>query len=111
MRRREQLGIVPHGCVRHLRGRERFLPCRGCLTTEQPLQDRHEQGPILDAQDVGGVARVNGQIGPSGCLAEALPLAVVANGQHQPVVGSGEGLIRHDLEMRQLPWRAGQRRW
>ena len=39
------------------------------------------------------------QSGLAGRRAEAPPLAVVAHGQHQPRIGRGEQLIRHDLQM------------
>ena len=44
-------------------------------------------------------ANVLGPLRPAGGGAKTPPLAVVAYRQHQPRIGRGEQLIRHDLKM------------
>ena len=52
-----------------------------------------QRGAVLDAQRVAGVARVGGDFGVAGGLAEAGELAVIADGEQHGAVAGREVLV------------------
>ncbi len=78
-------------------------PERARLAQHHLGQQRHQFLAVLDAQRIGGVALVQGQVGAAAHLDEFLVLAVVAGGDDDVAVGTGKGLVRHDVRMRIAP--------
>ena len=63
------------------------------------LQQPRQLGAVLDALAVGGEARVVGELGAAGRLAELAEEVVVAAGEDHLAVGGAERLVGHDVRM------------
>ncbi len=95
----EECGVIPDRRMRHFRGSQSFPPIFCAQLAHGFFQERHKNGPVLDAQGVRREARIGRQILQACCLAETLPLTVIADGQHEPTVGGGEQLVGDDLQV------------
>jgi hypothetical protein len=86
---RKQLRIAKHRRMRDLGLYEALLPVGRRTLSEHFFEDRHQCLPQLHALRVGGEARIGGKVATLCRLAKALPLAVVADRENQPIVGGG----------------------
>jgi hypothetical protein len=92
-------GVVKYGAVRHVRGTQQFLPLPRRAAAQKRFEKGNELRAVLNAQRVGGEARIIEQILLARRAAEALPLAIVADGEHDVTVGRLEELVGNNLQM------------
>ncbi len=69
------------------------------LAQRHRLQQRHQQGAVLYPQRIAGKARIVGQFRAAANFAEFAELAIIAGGDDDMPIGTGKGLVGHDVGM------------
>ena len=96
----KHLGQTIDGTAGHGTGLQLSNPLGRGAGDRDLVQQRDEFGTVFHPCTVGGKARIGRQFGPSGHLAEAGKLTVVADGQDHVAIRRGKILIRNDAGVR-----------